>query len=150
LRHKGRVTTARRSGPRPRSRRIKSRPGSSSATSAFVAALGIFGLIGAAVFAGKLPLGVLVFYFAMSAFTFVVYLIDKAAAQSNRWRTEERVLHLCALIGGWPGAWVAQQLLRHKSIKIEFRRVFWATVVLNCAALTLLLTPQGQALLGRK
>ena len=111
--------------------------------------LGVFALLGAATFAGKFPVGVLLFYGAMSVLTFVVYLIDKAAARSNRWRTEERVLHLLALIGGWPGALVAQQLLRHKSIKVEFRRVFWVTVVLNCVVLAGLLTSQGQALLSR-
>jgi uncharacterized membrane protein YsdA (DUF1294 family) len=142
---------ARRSGLRLRSAESRRRSGSSSAsaTSAFVTAVGIFALIGAAVFAGKFPLGVLIFYFAVSVITFVVYLIDKAAARRNRWRTEERVLHGLALIGGWPGALVAQQLLRHKSSKVEFRRVFWVTVVLNCAVLALLLTPQGQALLAR-
>ena len=140
---------ARRTELRRRSTEFRRRSGTSSATFAFITALGVFALIGAAVFAGKLPLGVLIFYFATSAFTFVVYLIDKAAARRNRWRTEENVLHLFALIGGWPGALVAQQLLRHKSIKIEFRRVFWVTVVLNCAVLAWLLTPQGQALLTR-
>jgi uncharacterized membrane protein YsdA (DUF1294 family) len=44
-------------------------------------------------------------------------------------------LHLVALLGRWPGAALAQKRLRHKSSKIEFRRVFWATVALNCMAL---------------
>ena len=43
-------------------------------------------------------------------------------------------LHLLALAGGWPGALLAQQFLRHKSAKASFRTVFWATVVLNVAA----------------
>lgn len=48
------------------------------------------------------------------------------------------------LAGGWPGALVAQELLRHKTRKREFRVVFRATVVLNCAGFVWLLTPMGR------
>jgi len=48
-----------------------------------------------------------------------------------------------ALLGGWPGALVAQNRLRHKSSKMSFLVVFWATVLLNCVALGLYLTPAG-------
>ncbi|ASM76102.1 hypothetical protein VITFI_CDS0323 [Vitreoscilla filiformis] len=43
-------------------------------------------------------------------------------------------MHAIALLSGWPGALIAQQFLRHKSVKAEFRQVFWATVVLNVIA----------------
>lgn len=74
-------------------------------------------------------------YLGLSGITFVAYALDKSAARRGAWRTSERTLHLLALAGGWPGAWMAQRLLRHKSSKPAFRRVFWATVVLNPAAL---------------
>lgn len=45
------------------------------------------------------------------------------------------MLHLLALIGGWPGALIAQRVFRHKSRKPSFRIVFLFTVVVNCAAL---------------
>jgi uncharacterized membrane protein YsdA (DUF1294 family) len=54
---------------------------------------------------------------------------------------------MLGLIGGWPGAIVAQQLLRHKTSKASFRLAFWATVVLNIAAFLLLVSLQGRALL---
>jgi hypothetical protein len=38
--------------------------------------------------------------------------------------------------------------LRHKSSKVEFQRVYWATVVLNCAALGWLLTEARATLLA--
>jgi uncharacterized membrane protein YsdA (DUF1294 family) len=44
-------------------------------------------------------------------------------------KTPESNLHLLALAGGWPGALFAQQFLRHKSAKAEFRGTFWVTVV---------------------
>jgi uncharacterized membrane protein YsdA (DUF1294 family) len=84
----------------------------------------------------------------MSLFTFMVYAWDKAAARAQRWRTAESTLHLMALAGGWPGALLAQQWLRHKSAKREFRAVFWVTVLLNVAGLVLLCSPFGRLQLG--
>jgi hypothetical protein len=40
---------------------------------------------------------------------------------------------------GWPGGLLAQQWLRHKSIKTAFRWKFWLTVALNLALLAALL-----------
>ncbi|MEJ1377111.1 MAG: DUF1294 domain-containing protein, partial [Candidatus Sedimenticola sp. (ex Thyasira tokunagai)] len=45
--------------------------------------------------------------------------------------------------GGWPGALIAQQKLRHKSKKQPFRVVYWFTVAANCGALVWLLSPGG-------
>ena len=47
---------------------------------------------------------------------------------------EEIHVHLWSLARGWPGAWFAQQVLRHNSSKQSFREAYWATVVLNCGA----------------
>ena len=43
----------------------------------------------------------------------------------------ESTLHVVRLACGWPGALLAQQLLRHKSSKPSFQSTYWATVVLN-------------------
>jgi uncharacterized membrane protein YsdA (DUF1294 family)/cold shock CspA family protein len=85
-------------------------------------------------------------YLGASLLTFFVYAHDKTAAQQNAQRIPENWLHFLALAGGWPGALSAQQLLRHKSRKAEFRRVFWATVILNVVALGLLCALFVQAL----
>ena len=87
------------------------------------------------------PLWVAGIYLGMSLLTFVVYAMDKSAAQAQGWRTAESTLHLLALVGGWPGALLAQQWLRHKSSKREFRAVFWATVWLNVTGFLLLSAP---------
>ena len=86
-------------------------------------------------------------YGAASLITYVVYAIDKNAARKGAWRIPEAQLHLLALIGGWPGAMVAQQTLRHKSKKPSFRFVFRITAALNGAASIWLLTPAGIAIL---
>lgn len=91
------------------------------------------------------PAIVAAFYAVASLATFVAYWGDKAAAARGNWRTPENTLHLLALAGGWPGALLAQQVLRHKSAKASFRAVFWLTVVLNVAAFVFLSSPAGRA-----
>lgn len=74
-------------------------------------------------------------YLLLSLVTFLLYAVDKSAARRGERRIPERTLHLMALCGGWPGAALAQQRVRHKTAKKSFLWVFRATVVLNLAAL---------------
>jgi len=100
-------------------------------------------VVGVSYFFADLPLIVVGAYALLSMITFIAYAIDKAAAQAGRWRTAESSLHMLALLGGWPGALLAQQTLRHKSKKGSFRVVLWATVILNCVGLAWLHTSAG-------
>ena len=104
-------------------------------------------IVGASVFTAKIPPLILALYMVFSLLTFIMYAVDKSAARKGAWRTQESTLHLLSLAGGWPGALVAQQKLRHKSKKRSFRLVFWATVLLNCGAFVWLFTPTGAATL---
>ena len=88
-------------------------------------------------------------YAALSLVTFGAYAFDKSAAQRGAWRTSEGTLLFLGLAGGWPGALIAQETLRHKSKKASFRAVFWITVLMNCAALMWLHTESGNAALQR-
>ncbi|WP_426114139.1 DUF1294 domain-containing protein [Massilia sp. PWRC2] len=87
-------------------------------------------------------------YLAMSLLTFIVYGRDKAAAGAQRRRTSEKKLLMLGTAGGWPGALLAQHLLRHKSKKTSFQTAFRISVVINCAALGALVLCSGNALLG--
>jgi uncharacterized membrane protein YsdA (DUF1294 family) len=104
--------------------------------------------VGTAVVVLNLPPAILLIYLAASVVTFIAYAIDKSAARKGRWRTKEGTLHVLAMIGGWPGAFVAQRVLRHKSRKQPFRMIFLLTVILNCAALVWLSTPGGRDAFG--
>lgn len=111
-------------------------------------ALGFVALLGAAALAGRLPKTVVLAYLAASIIAFLAYALDKSKAQHGQWRTQESTLHLLALFGGWPGALAAQRLLRHKSAKPAFLRIFWFTVALNCGALGWLFSPAGTRFLS--
>jgi uncharacterized membrane protein YsdA (DUF1294 family)/cold shock CspA family protein len=104
-------------------------------------------IVGVSVLTTKIPSLILALYIFGSLFTFIMYAADKSAARKGNWRTKESTLHLLSLAGGWPGALIAQQELRHKSKKQSFRSVFWVTVLINCGAFIWMLTPTGAATL---
>ncbi|MEI2430192.1 DUF1294 domain-containing protein [Lysobacter yananisis] len=110
-------------GPSPL-RRIPRRALGVSALLA-VTALGALGWVPAAV-----PLVQGFFSFA----SYIAYWLDKDAAGASRRRTPENTLHLLDLLGGWPGALIAQQQFRHKTVKPSFQAKFWGTVLLNLVA----------------
>ena len=106
-------------------------------------------LVAASVAVGRLPPEILLLYMGASLVTYFMYFWDKSAARTGAWRTQEITLHLLSLLGGWPGALVAQQTLRHKSRKASFRAVFWLTVLVNCGLFIWLFTPSDSELLRR-
>ncbi|KGQ17927.1 Cold-shock DNA-binding domain protein [Lysobacter dokdonensis DS-58] len=79
----------------------------------------------------------------MSGFAFLIYWMDKAAAQRQGRRVAENSLHLLALLCGWPGALLAQGLLRHKTQKMAFQLVFWLTVIANVGVMGWLLSSRA-------
>lgn len=108
------------------------------------ALLFVAALAGAALF-GHLTTTVLAAYAIVSSVAFIAYGLDKSAANAGRQRTPETTLHFLGLIGGWPGALLAQRVFRHKSRKLAFQRTFRATVVVNVAVLMLLASDTGNA-----
>lgn len=104
-------------------------------------------LAGASYYFGFTPIALSLLLIVFSLVAYGLYAKDKAAAQKNEWRVSERTLHVAALLGGWPGALLAQSRLRHKTRKTRFRVVFWLTVLINFGFLAWLHTPQGNAYL---
>ncbi|GAA0816346.1 cold shock and DUF1294 domain-containing protein [Colwellia asteriadis] len=102
--------------------------------SIYLAVLFLGAILVALIF-GYLPINLVLLYLGASTLCFVSYAHDKNKAKRGAWRTPESTLHLLALAGGWPGAAIAQQTLRHKSKKATFRFVFWLTVIINISAL---------------
>ena len=86
------------------------------------------------------------YYLVLSVFTAGLYGNDKSAALRKQWRVSEQTLHLCDLLGGWPGGLLAQKALRHKSSKASFQTAFGVCVVLNLAAFVALTHPRFRGL----
>ena len=84
-----------------------------------------FGLRGAGWAAGILLL--------VSGLTYVAYRADKQRARRGEWRVSEFALQSWAILGGWPGAFLAQQTLRHKNAKTSFQTIFWTIVLVHQA-----------------
>lgn len=80
---------------------------------------------------------------AISAISYGRYATDKRRARENKRRElaaagdchgrESRVseagLHLTEVLGGWPGAFVAQRRLRHKVSKKRYLAIYWTIVI---------------------
>jgi uncharacterized membrane protein YsdA (DUF1294 family)/cold shock CspA family protein len=109
----------------------------------FIISTTFFVIIGILVAINKLPIIIIGAYLILSLVAFGMYKKDKSSAKWDEWRTPESTLHLISLIGGWPGALIAQNKLRHKSKKFSFKIVYWVTVIINCSILGWLLTRDG-------
>lgn len=64
-----------------------------------------------------------------SSVAFAAYRSDKHRAERGDSRVPESTLHLLSLLGGWPGALLAQQRYRHKTAKLSFQLIFWLIVL---------------------
>lgn len=112
--------------------------------------LGMAALAGtaAAALMGLLPVVVALAYWLLSGLSFLLYFSDKSAAgRKGVRRTPENTLHLVDLLGGWPGALLAQHAYRHKTVKASFQATFWITVLANIAGVGWLIASGKVALL---
>lgn len=99
---------------------------------------------------GSLPLMLPILYIEASLFTYWLYQQDKAAAIAGQpTRLPEESLQLYSLIGGWPGALLAQKKLAHKRSKYLFQREFGLVVAGNVLLIIWLLSQHGQEFIGR-
>ena len=81
-----------------------------------------------------------ILYAIASAIAFAAFAVDKRAAEQRSWRIPESTLHVLEVLGGWPGAMLGSQLLRHKTTKNSYRCGFWVCTVFNVAAFVVLNT----------
>ncbi len=70
-------------------------------------------------------------YISMNLYTYLAYFVDKSIAKHNKLnpqnkkpRTPEKELHFCEFWGGFPAAYLAQRILRHKIVKEQYQRSF--------------------------
>jgi len=132
----GRAETLKAAPMPPRARR--SGPPQRSSGFGYLAILG-FGCIAFVIaLIQPVPYWVGLLYVGASIVTFVAYAVDKRAAVEGDWRVPEGSLLALGVVGGWPGAIVAQQVFRHKTMKASFQGMFWISVVVNVLGFVLL------------
>jgi uncharacterized membrane protein YsdA (DUF1294 family) len=68
----------------------------------------------------------------------------QTGSQKKAWRTPEIRLHQLEFLGGWLGAFIAQQVFRHKTSKQSFQLTFNLIVILHLATLANLFLFKGQ------
>ncbi len=98
---------------------------------------------------GFTPLLLPIVFVLSSSLAFLFYYKDKNAAIKGEWRTPESTLHVFSLLCGWPGAYVAQRVLRHKTRRVSFQITFWVTALANMLLIGWLHTPAGSSTLER-
>lgn len=120
----------------PRHGKARTPPRSTGASrAAWLISLVFLGGVTASAAFSRIPMYVPAIYAAASLATYATYRKDKANAQAGQWRTSEATLHTLELLGGWPGALIAQWTIFHKNRKLTYQAVFWIIVLLHMAAL---------------
>lgn len=66
----------------------------------------------------------------ISVFSWFQYCADKGRAKAGEWRISESRMLIWDLLGGWPGGFLAQKHLRHKTVKRSYQACFWGIVAL--------------------
>lgn len=87
-------------------------------------------------------------FIGINLITFFYYYHDKNSALKNNWRTPESTLHWLSLFGGWAGAYIAQNLFKHKYKKDSFMTIYKLIVLLDCAVTILYSVPKLLKTLG--
>lgn len=96
---------------------------------------------------GFLPVPLMFIFFGANLIVFLYYYQDKTSATNKAWRTPESTLHWLSLVGGWPGAYIAQKTFNHKHKKSSFVAIYKLTVLLNSIAVMLYTLPDLQRIL---
>lgn len=104
-------------------------------------------ILGGTYYLGLIPPLIILLFIIFSALTYERYAKDKKAAHKGEWRVPEQTLHTLSFLCGWPGAIIAQQRLRHKTKKVNFKVVFWFTILMNIGGFSWLHTHQGSLML---
>jgi uncharacterized membrane protein YsdA (DUF1294 family) len=66
------------------------------------------------------PILLTIYVALVSFFCFLAFAWDKYCAMRGLWRVPEKTLLMLAAIGGTPGAFAGQRVLRHKTQKQPF------------------------------
>ena len=92
----------------------------------FLLTIAFLFFIAGSVFAGKLPVAVLWFYFVASTVAFVAYALDKSAAKNNQWRTQRKHFTLYRI-----DRWLAGGFSRPKPSLSQVQQTIFSSRILG-------------------
>jgi len=79
-----------------------------------------------------------IWLFIINALSYILFALDKKYAKAQSRRIPEKTLHICTLLGGSLGAWLAIVSLRHKNRKFAFWGITFLITVLHIGILYVL------------
>ena len=74
---------------------------------------------------------ILIYFAAINLISFVMFFVDKQKAKRDKWRIEEKTLHLTSFLGGTLGSIAAMLLFHHKTRKPAFVAITGAALIAN-------------------
>ncbi len=81
----------------------------------------------------------LIYSAAVSVGSVLITVLDKIAARRHAWRIPERTLLLLGALGGAPAMLLTMLLIRHKTRHLKFMLGLPLLILLQCAAVILIL-----------
>ena len=63
---------------------------------------------------------ILIYFALINLLAFIMFCVDKRAAQNNGWRISEKALIIVSMLGGSVGSLVSMNMFRHKTKKMKF------------------------------
>lgn len=74
---------------------------------------------------------VLIYLALINLISFVLFFIDKQKAKRDKWRIEEKTLHITSFLGGTIGSIAAMILFHHKTKKLGFIVITSLALIFN-------------------
>lgn len=75
-----------------------------------------------------------IYFIIINIVSFALFYADKQKARKDRWRIEEKTLHLTSFLGGTPGSIAAMILFHHKTRKAGFVAITIFALLFNILA----------------
>ena len=72
-----------------------------------------------------------IYFIIINLISFLLFYVDKQKARRDKWRIEEKTLHLTSFLGGTMGSIAAMMLFHHKTRKAGFVAITFIALIFN-------------------
>lgn len=74
---------------------------------------------------------ILIYFGLINLISFILFFIDKQKAKRDKWRIQEKTLHISSFLGGTLGSIAAMILFHHKTKKPAFVAITALALIFN-------------------